>query len=275
MTIPAAPRLRLAAEAAVRCLLEEGLHAFPVDPAAIITRRGWKLRTYSRMAARMDERATVDDVLALYHMKDAFASQHMAAAGAVTYMVCYNDRVDVYERVVFSLAHEIGHILLGHFDYGSMEDFTPAQRAVLDREASVFAANLLAPAPIVTLLRRPEAEQTRRLFGLSKAGWQARLDTLRSDTQLYSSAAASLLRERFTPYMYRRQCAACGAIFTGRDACPACGGINLRWSPAPEDAASFPWSPDTWRTAAPSDPDMLENPLADDERWHGDDRGSY
>ena len=272
---PAAPRLHLVVELSARCLLEEDVRAFPVAPAEIIRRRGWRLRTYTHMARRMSDSATIGDVAAMYAAQDAFTSRHVPRGQAAAYLICYNDQIDVPERTSFSLAHEIGHILLEHFDFGSQEELTPAQRRLLDQEANAFAANLLAPAAIIARMRRPCREADRLLFGLSKAGWQTRLSTLAQDGALLAEDTAARLRSQFAGYMYRRRCVRCGAIFTGRDACPGCGGQELRWSPANACDGAFPWPDDAWTIRAASDPAMLENPLADDALWHGDDRGSY
>ncbi|MBR4082613.1 MAG: ImmA/IrrE family metallo-endopeptidase [Clostridia bacterium] len=272
MTLPAEPRLRLAAQAAVSCLLEERIDTFPVDPAAMIARRGWQLRTFSHAARRYSEDATAEVVSGLFGTRDAVTSVSMDHGKPTRYLICYNDLVDVPERVTFSLAHEIGHILLGHFICGEEELFTPAQRHVLDQEASAFASNLLAPAPVVALLRHPDREDMRQLFGLSKSGWQTRMETLTRDRLLLADSADALCRQ-FAGYMYRRQCTVCGAVFTDKPICPGCGSRALKWHPG--RIADFPWTQDAWRTAARPDPLMLENPLADDARWHGDDRGIY
>lgn len=269
---PASPRLRFAIEAAARCLMEEDLRAFPIQPMEIIRRRGWQMRTYAQMAARYDEMATTADVADLFGSRDAVSSVRLEHGRMAHCLICYNDQTVLPERLSFSLAHEIGHILLGHFAFGQPDGLPEHQARLLDAEANAFAANLLAPAAIVSLLRKPRQPQDRLLFGLSKAGWQTRLDTLAQDAPRFSPEEVARLRQQFTAFLYRRQCTACGAIFLHLERCPACGCDHLRWAPAEERASAFPWTAESWRVAA-ADHDRPENPLADDIYWPCDDRG--
>lgn len=53
------------------------------------------------------------------------------------YIICYNERKDE-KTIRFTIAHEIGHIVLGH----------RVDNAITDREANCFARNLLCPIQI-------------------------------------------------------------------------------------------------------------------------------
>lgn len=259
-TFPPSPRLRLAVEAAARCLMEEDVRAFPIRPEDIIRRRGWQLCTYGQMAARLGAGATAATVTALYGGAQAFASEKRIDGLPVHYLIAYDELVAVPERIRFSLAHEIGHILLGHFDFGPPDALPEEHSRLLDAEANAFAANLLAPAAIVALLRR-RREGDRLLFGLSKAGWRTRLDTLCQDEALCPAEAGAYLSQQFAAYLFRRQCTACGAVFLHHSSCPACGSEALRWAPAGEEDAAFPWTAESWRAAPRSLPDGLDNPM--------------
>lgn len=61
-----------------------------------------------------------------------------------TYLVLYDEQVESERRRAFTLAHEIGHILLAH-EGG-------ADRAAEEKEANAFAASLLAPEVAVRYL---------------------------------------------------------------------------------------------------------------------------
>jgi hypothetical protein len=61
-----------------------------------------------------------------------------------TYLVLYDETVESDRRRAFTLAHELGHILLAH---GGGED-----APVEEREANAFAAALLAPEAAVRYL---------------------------------------------------------------------------------------------------------------------------
>lgn len=236
------------------------MRSFPIRPMEIIRRRGWQLRTYAQMAARYDEQATSADVADLFGSRDAVTSVRLEGGQPVHYLICYNDQTELPERLSFSLAHEIGHILLGHFAFGQPDGLPEHQARLLDAEANAFAANLLAPAAIVSLMRKPRRAHDRLLFGLSKAGWQTRLDTLAQDAARSSTESALQLKRQFASFLYRRQCAACGAIFLHRDCCPACASRELRWAPADERASAFPWTAESWRGDGVSFADTPDDP---------------
>ena len=77
--------------------------------------------------------------------------------GEADYLVVYDDRVENYQRVRWTIAHEIGHIVLGHlvsFEATALcrGSLTEKDYKVLEREADTFAVNLLAPMTIINRL---------------------------------------------------------------------------------------------------------------------------
>lgn len=66
-----------------------------------------------------------------------------------TYLVLYDEQVDSERRRAFTLAHEIGHILLAH-EGG-------ADHIAEEKEANAFAASLLAPEAAVRYLSHRDA----------------------------------------------------------------------------------------------------------------------
>ena len=240
--LPATPRRAWAAQQAARQLLEEDIRRLPVDPRAIIRAHGWRLLTYGQAAARLSADATVADIMALYGTADAFTA---TAPRQGRVLIVYNDQIDNGQRAAFSLCHEIGHLMLGHFDTPDAI-LTPGQRRLLDQEANAFAANLMAPVAVVDQLRRPLCPTDRHLFGLSRQGWEVRLATLDADRRAMMPELLASLRGQFRAFTSQRRCPACGAVFLRPlDACAACGHA-LAWAPdaCPMD---FPWTPETWR----------------------------
>ena len=69
------------------------------------------------------------------------------------YLVLYNEQVKSERRVAFTLAHEIGHIMLSHAGDADVA-------ATEEREANAFAAALLAPAVAIRYLAHREKRQT-------------------------------------------------------------------------------------------------------------------
>ena len=86
-------------------------------------------------------------------------------------LVTYNNN-GYRPRIRWTLAHELGHILCGHFQ----ELYALGRRGLSDElwqtmeeEADYFAASLLAPLPAIRKLNARSADDIRRLFGLSTA----------------------------------------------------------------------------------------------------------
>lgn len=131
-----------AALLAARVLLRWKPAALPVDPLAIL-RACQDTRVYTLEAAGDALGLSLHDLL---RSEDA-VTLRMPLGGTLHYIVIY--RVDGNPaRKRFTLAHELGHRLLGHT--GS----TPAE----ERAADVFASHLLCPEPVVRRLSAPSAD---------------------------------------------------------------------------------------------------------------------
>ncbi|NMB26379.1 MAG: ImmA/IrrE family metallo-endopeptidase [Firmicutes bacterium] len=86
-------------------------------------------------------------------------------------------------RIRWTLAHEIGHIVLGHVQryeayciHGGLE---PNKHRALERQANDFAAELLAPMYIIRRLKLSEPSDLSRVFGLSTEAATNRVADLR------------------------------------------------------------------------------------------------
>lgn len=110
------------------------------------------------------------------------------------YVVLYNDRTENDRRLAFTLAHELGHIMLGHA--GEHEESE-------EREANAFAAALLAPAVVFYYFSfrdgaPPTAEQMTVIFPLSReAAENRRRDLLRRRQSPPTDAEITLLLHLF------------------------------------------------------------------------------
>jgi Zn-dependent peptidase ImmA (M78 family) len=103
----------------------------------------------------------IEDLTSAERLKDGFTVKHDRG-----FLILYDSNAEKWypQRLRFSLAHELGHIYLGHDSDGYTEEI----------EANNFASHLLAPdAVLERVLRRfdsAEIEATRNTFGLS---WEA------------------------------------------------------------------------------------------------------
>lgn len=100
-----------------------------------------------------------------------------------SYVIILNSRHSIRKRR-YTLAHELGHIELGHFpsdvDIITNEHHKETDRQ--DREAEIFAAELLMPEThvrkSVNVENKHSLEELCKLYGVSKQAMQIRLDEL-------------------------------------------------------------------------------------------------
>lgn len=73
-----------------------------------------------------------------------------------TFVICFND-VMCYERIRFTLMHEIGHISMGHRE----------ESELARRMADYYAAYALAPSPIIELKNCADYLDVAKIFEIS------------------------------------------------------------------------------------------------------------
>lgn len=169
-----------AAQLAARVLLARRTSALPVDPLAIL-RVCRDTRVYTREAAVEALDLPSDDLL---RHEDA-VTLRMPLGEKLHYVVVY--RTDGNPaRLRFTLAHELGHRILGHT--GS----TPPE----ERAADAFAGHLLCPEPVVRRLRALSADDRDAADRIAVACYVsrscARLTLRRPEAELPPDVAAAL-----------------------------------------------------------------------------------
>ena len=161
----------------------------------------------------------------------------MSCAVTLTYpafCIVYRDDLAGSGRLRFALAHELGHLVMNHYrDFpGRMFPGTPADSS-LEEEADAFARNLLAPVPVVDVIRYNRPRQARaEVFGFSRRDWISRLDALDGDRTHVDEDMANTLIWLFHDYLLGRRCSACGHTFSAggeSDVCPNCGAPSPDW----------------------------------------------
>lgn len=148
--IPDKPRYSTITRKAYQLLAELGISKFPVDPFEIIDELD------NCYIAGWDDLRKTFNISDPYNLKQrGLDAETTIRRGTSDYLIVYDDTVTYLPRVRFTLAHEIGHIVLGHlteFEGTSIQSGLPvSSKKVLETEADAFAAELLAPR---TILRR-------------------------------------------------------------------------------------------------------------------------
>lgn len=151
------PDYHRAARLAYRTLLKLRINKLPVDILGICRRcKNTKVMTFWEA-----EKEFSDYVGFLYGggpSESAFTLRTMID-GAMCNLILYNDDTmfNSVQRLRFSLAHELGHIVLGQREENSV---------MYEIEANCFAQHLLCPAPVVEALNLCDES---RIFLFSKA----------------------------------------------------------------------------------------------------------
>lgn len=130
-TDPCAPGAPV--DAAVLSLLEAaGFVSFPVDLMRLLKARGVKYYGYRTSAAAPSG-------------QDGYALARQVGSAPLEYLILINER-NPAQRIRWTIAHELGHIMLGHFERQRHD-----HRA--EREANHFAKALLMPLCVLDHLR--------------------------------------------------------------------------------------------------------------------------
>lgn len=142
------PDYEFAQVGAYDLIYETGIDKLPIDMKELITDVvGLHLATYTEMAEVKG--ITFVEVQKLFQTKEGLIIKQGSE-----YIIAYNEKIKSIGRVRFTLAHELAHYKLGHFE--EIDDIcirrnglTDDQYDVLEKEANYFAKRLLAPIPLV------------------------------------------------------------------------------------------------------------------------------
>ena len=230
LPMPSEPRYERATRLALIFILTQGITSFPVDPYGFFRKYHIKLKKYSTIA-RKKGLQNVAEVIRETGSNDGWT---VCRKGIVA--VSYNDEVQNIRRILFTLLHEIGHIVLGHvfdfesvrFNRGGVENVD-----VLERQADCFARNVIAPAFAVYEMHcLGNKSSCLSIFGCTNKFWDVRMDLLSADLANTNPQLIPLVRSQLANFMYGATCQRCGAGFIGYKGtrfCPICGGQKLKW----------------------------------------------
>lgn len=159
------------------------------------------------------------------------------------YLIIYNENQHK-NRIRFSIAHEFGHIIMGHLnderteiDRGGLSDFLYYH---MEGEANTFAGNFLVPPIIVKERlggREISVDFIRRSFEVSKTSVEDyRISDYQTWLESKSQPVEYDLLERYRRHHAQKHCNICGYAFyiKGAKYCPICGGREF-WNGEMED----------------------------------------
>lgn len=171
-----------------------------------------------------------------YNLPFALRMTRAVTLSYPTFCIAYRDEDSTPDQLRHVLCHELGHLFMNHYrDFPAyMEPGHPVDPA-LEAEADSFARNLLAPVPVVDVIRYNRPQQARAsLFGLSRSAWLHRLDAIDTDRDSVDEDMANTILFMFKDYLLARHCSSCGHTYhddiqNEKDICPFCGAEKPEW----------------------------------------------
>ena len=221
-----APRIDRAVRYACSVCADLRIGRLPVDPYDVGQRAGITMMPYSAVLANPG-----------WFPEDLPGRMQMNAVLTLScpaFCIVFRDDFADPDRLRFPLCHELAHLFMNHYrDFPDRMAPGRIPDSGLEAEADAFARNLLAPVPVVDVIRFNRPKQARcGVFGLPRNTWIARLDMLAADRSCTDEETANTLIWLFRDYLLGRRCAKCGHVFTDEaqeDRCPACGAPEPDW----------------------------------------------
>ena len=174
-----------------RLLLECGITELPVKVSAICRHLGVGLRTYTQGYELIRRAGLADRV----RSGDGFLFRPEDGPP----VIFYNGFATV-GRQRFTVAHELGHYVLGHTGRLLNREPSPTDNPQ-ERAANAFAARLLAPACVLRGLKVRGAAQIVHYCGISQQAAEYQMERL---TELYRRDAA-YMAEHGRSYFFRSE----------------------------------------------------------------------
>lgn len=160
-----------ARDAAWKILIECGISSLPVRPSEICRHYNWVLADY------IDGKRSIE-LLGLSELKEK--TDGFCAVTENHIYIFYDSSLTV-GRQRFTVAHEIGHLALGHVGPGmaTVENREPTgMERGEETQANQFAVRLLAPACVLHEIGATEPEEIQKLCGISTQAAEIRAERM-------------------------------------------------------------------------------------------------
>jgi Zn-dependent peptidase ImmA (M78 family)/RNA polymerase subunit RPABC4/transcription elongation factor Spt4 len=165
--IPPRPRKFRSIQIAREFIYKNKINWLPVDPFAIYEKNNWILLSWNEARKILKE----NDPLKL--KKSGAEARTSIPRGTDTVITVYDDTITPPSRIRWTIAHEIGHVVLGHlydFDKTAINrgGLLTKEYKVLENEADFFATELLQPFAIIKELKVSSSHEIIHICNVSK-----------------------------------------------------------------------------------------------------------
>ena len=227
--IPERPRRNFVKKSARTFLLSTDQAQLPIDINSIFESNDWLL--FSVEEAEKETGMSISTAFYADPNADAFSCFYKNR-----YVVIYKTRGKSSQRIRFTKAHEIGHIALGHLvEYDLPSSYSIENNLkyrVLEREADMFAAELLAPTPLLRDIGLINTDYIQKICDISPEAAEIAISDVNKDYDVDENGKNAVLRtfHRFLfahEYLMRittSTCPCCGAaVESNQQYCEVCG----------------------------------------------------
>jgi Zn-dependent peptidase ImmA (M78 family) len=180
-------------------LLDCHIEELPVKVSAICETYGYTLRSYS---------AGIEMINALGLGKQCTISDGFAVMHKGRFYIFYDDKCTL-GRQRFTIAHEIGHIIVGHLHEGDHSTVNEEQHdgeSETERQANQYAARLLAPACVLNAIKCITPEQIEKTCQISRASAEyrsMRMHELVKRNRFLIDPLEKMVIKQFEPYIIK------------------------------------------------------------------------
>jgi Zn-dependent peptidase ImmA (M78 family)/RNA polymerase subunit RPABC4/transcription elongation factor Spt4 len=231
--LPRNPRYDRAREYARKFIDSANIRELPADPFSYYKEKKWLLHTcdvaYSIFASPYFKRS---------HFVETNTDAISYKLGKY-YITVYDDQKP-FDRIRWTLAHEIGHIFMSHLDdYEETQlcrgGLSNEQYRVLEQEAHTFAGEILRPPILLTLIQKENVEDIQSVcnvsFQAATVGYHQIKSVKKFMYKAYVSKITDFFSSQFYDFIHRKVCAKCKNYFIIANAkyCPVCGNSLITW----------------------------------------------
>ena len=146
------------------------IHSFPININNIIcSLKNYKIKILSYSTVMKKYKLTEEEVLDMLTSKDG-----CSVCSKGRHVIYYNDLGRFpHSRIRWTIAHELGHILCGHFEnnktkVSQTELLSDEEYKIMEKEADYFAAMLLAHPKILVGIDVKTAYEIEKFCNISK-----------------------------------------------------------------------------------------------------------
>ncbi len=204
--------------------VNDNVLCFPIDLFKLSKNLGWKILTYEQMAKTNN--CTIEDIC------NCLGPDGYSIYNGHNYIIAYNNTINSIGRINFTLAHEIGHIVLKHhkdFEITSIlqNNSSESEYKILENEANCFARNLLAPAPLVKQMSLwDRLFSIGNDFAITASAAKTRLSFLKNDLYYLNDQQIQEFQDKYKSF---KTCDNCRNthLNINNSYCPLCGNKKL------------------------------------------------